>query len=417
MAQYGKLPSNFNTMNESQQNDAVRAAGYTGLSDFRDNAAKISQGGTTTTNAQVSAPANAVATAAPTFDSKSGIVRYTNAAQNTTYGSYVDPNAPGVQSLGDITEGIKSLLPTEAPTAPKMLETYQSLTSDGTVTALEKSIVDLKAEREAELAQLRTNKAAEMDKPVAENIVAGRVNEQTRIAQEKVDFLNRQITTASDELTMRYKSIETIMKYTQQDFENAKSTYDTQFNQAMSIMTQARGIQQDQISAEDKAQDNARANLQIYVNAITSGNLNVNDLPAETRASLNGMELAAGLPMGFVENLSIDSKSQILHINDSTGEVLVSDGNGGFKTIQAMTPTKTGGTGGLTSTQTRNVTSQARKAIQSADSNGDKALSLSEYQEAVQAIMTETGVDFTTADDSATQAFDDLGFVTWHWNK
>lgn len=382
MANYSKLPSNFNTMNESQQNDAVRAAGYTGLSDFRDNAAKISQGGTTTTNAQVSAPANAIASMAPTFDSKSGIVSYTNLAQNNAFGSYQDPNAPGVQGLGDIVSGIKSMLPVEAPTAPKMLETYQSLTADGTVAALEKQVVELKAQRETELAQLRTNKAAEMDKPVAENIVAGRVNEQTRIAQEKVDFINRQLTTASDELTMRYKSIETIMKYTQTDFENAKSVYDSQFSQAMAIMTQARGIQQDQLTQQQRAIDNARANLQVYVNAITSGNLNVNDLPSEARASLNGMELAAGLPMGFVENLKLSPKEQIAHINDRTGQVYAFDGNGGLKVIGNVGASTSGAAAAKPTYATAADIDIAVEAFATVDKNKDKLVSQAEFEQA-----------------------------------
>lgn len=58
MDKYGQLPSNFGTMNEAQQNDAVRAAGYSGLSDYRDNANKIAQGNTLgQTNAEISAPA------------------------------------------------------------------------------------------------------------------------------------------------------------------------------------------------------------------------------------------------------------------------------------------------------------------------------------------------------------------------
>lgn len=34
---YGSLPANFDSMNEAQKNDATRAAGYTGLSDYQNN--------------------------------------------------------------------------------------------------------------------------------------------------------------------------------------------------------------------------------------------------------------------------------------------------------------------------------------------------------------------------------------------
>lgn len=270
---------------------------------------------------------------APTMTSTKQVQNYTNGVQNGAAAAYKDPNAPKVQSIADITTELKNQLPTDEPTAPKLLDTYNQMTADGTVTALEKSIIDLKAQREDALAQLRVNTAAERSKPVATNVIEGRVSQQQRAAQETVDFINRQLQTASDELTMRYKSIETIMKYTQLDFENAKSVYDTKFNQTMTLMTQARGIQQDQLTAEQRAIDNARANLQIYANAITAGNLNVSNLPPEAAASLNAMELAAGLPMGFVQNLKMSPKDQIAHINDRTGEVYGFDGNGGLKVI------------------------------------------------------------------------------------
>jgi len=306
-------------------------------------------------------------TPTPQLDSSQAVQSYTNLVQNGAMSSYVDPNAPKVQSIADITSELKTMLPTDAPVAPNMLQTYKNLTSDGTITALEQSIIDLKSQKADALAQLDVNTAAERNKPVAQNVVEGRVSEQQRMAQEKVDFINRQLTTASEELTMRYKSVEAIMTYTQQDFTNAKSVYDSSFTQAMDMITTARGIQQDQISAVQKAQDNARANLQIFANAIMSGNLSLGNLSSSDAAALNSMELAAGLPMGFISSLHVSAKDQILHINDSTGEVLMSDGNGGFTTVQAMTPTKTTGAGSYTPKEYQSKVSSAISIINTVD--------------------------------------------------
>lgn len=296
----------------------------------------------------------------PKMTSTGQVQNYTNGVQNGAMATYVDPSVPKVQTLGEVVSELKDTLPTDAPTAPNLLETYKALTSDGTITTLEQSIIDLKAQKADALAQLEVNTTAERGKPVAQNVVEGRVSEQQRIAQEKVDFIDRQLVTASEELAMRYKSVEAIMTYTQQDFTNAKSVYDSKFTQAMDLITQARGIRNDQISVVQKAQDNARANLQIFANAIMSGNLSLGNLSPDSAAALNGMELAAGLPMGFISSLHVNAKDQILHINDSTGEVLVADGNGGFRTIQAMTPTKTGGAGGYTA---KEYTSKVTSAI------------------------------------------------------
>jgi hypothetical protein len=100
-------------------------------------------------------------------------------------------------------------------------------------------------------------------------------------------------------------------------------------------------------------------------------------------------------------------------INTQTGEIISK------QTVATSEPKKSTGSGsdGLTDTQSRAVTSIARKALTEVDTNEDKALSLPEYQQAVEKIMTEAGVDFKTADDYATSAFNDLGYKTWQWSQ
>lgn len=285
-------------------------------------------------------------TPAPQMTNTQQVQAYTNGVQNGFVQNYQDPNSPGVQKLTDIATGLKSLLPAQAPTAPNLMDTYNKLTGDGTLKDLESNLIKLKADKADALAQFDVNKTAERSKPVAMNIMEGRISRQAKTAQENIDFIDRQISTVADELNMRYKSIETVMKYTQLDFENAKSVYDTQFTQAMSLITMARGIQQDQLTEQQRRQDNARANLQIYANAITSGNMSADSLSPDMVASLNAMELSSGLPMGFVQNLKMSPKDQIAHINDRTGEVYGFDGNGGLKVIGSVGASASGASSG-----------------------------------------------------------------------
>lgn len=74
MATYGQIQGDWNTMNESQKNSAAIAAGYTGLSDYMDNANKIAQGNTSgMTNAMVSNPMATPATPAIPSGSALGV--------------------------------------------------------------------------------------------------------------------------------------------------------------------------------------------------------------------------------------------------------------------------------------------------------------------------------------------------------
>lgn len=101
-------------------------------------------------------------------------------------------------------------------------------------------------------------------------------------------------------------------------------------------------------------------------------------------------------------------------VNSQTGEII------NRQIVSQSKATSSGGSsgssgGGLTTTQKRNVTSEARKAITAVDKNKDELLSKAEYTQAVRDIMTATGLDFNTADNYATSAFNDLGFKKWRW--
>lgn len=98
--------------------------------------------------------------------------------------------------------------------------------------------------------------------------------------------------------------------------------------------------------------------------------------------------------------------------NPKTGEIISK------QIVSASKPEKTSSSGGgLTATQQRSVLATARKAIIDVDVNEDKALSLPEFQKAIQAILSATGVDQATAEEYAAQAFSDLGYKTWNWSK
>lgn len=267
----------------------------------------------------------------------------TNQAQNNAAASYTPPQTPAmtssVPSLNDVLGGFQSLLPTEQPQTPNLTGTYNQLREQGGLSELEANLADLTAQEDQIAAQLRVNKAAERGKPVAQNVIEGRMSEQERNAQEELAYVGLQKQRLVDQINSAYKNIEIIMNLKKTDYEIAKDQYDTQFDNAMSMINLARNIRQDAITEEQRIIDNARANLQIYVNSITSGNLNYSSLSPEQKTQLTKLELQSGLPAGFISSLSVDPGSQILHINSDTGEVLLSDGNGGFYTKKVMTGT------------------------------------------------------------------------------
>lgn len=266
-----------------------------------------------------------------------------------TVGGGSAPTVPGVQTTDQIAADLKAsgLLPeTTAPTAPSMVDTYAALADKKGIDALNASINDLKTQADALVAQTRTNTSAEQGKPVATNIIEGRVTVQKTAAQEQLDFINRQLTTKQNELTSALGNIKMIMDFTQTDYTNASDSYNSQFKQAIDTINLIHGIQQDQKTDVQKAQDNARANAQIMVNAIKDGNMDLAKLPPDQQAQLSTLEVQAGLPVGFFQSLRMDAKANIISTSTDNGvtQVLMRnpDGSIGVQTYG----TSTAGSGG-----------------------------------------------------------------------
>lgn len=255
------------------------------------------------------------------------VQNHLNGVQNDTFTNYQSPDIPQVESTAQIAQDLKDsgLLPTAtAPTPPNLVDTYNTLKDQSGVEAIQTDINNLKAKQDQIASQLQVNKTAENNKPVAQNVIEGRISTETQQAQDQYDFIGRQLARKQDEMNAALTNIQQIMQFTQQDYANASQAYNTQFDQAISMINLVHGIQQDQKTDVQRAQDNARANLQIYVNAITSGNLDVSSLDPAQQAQLNKLEVQSGLPVGFVQSLHIDPSKSILYTGKtSNGQIQV----------------------------------------------------------------------------------------------
>ncbi len=289
------------------------------------------------------------------FSSPGALQDMLDGAQNMAFSSGV-----GVQSTGEILADLRNngLLPTgEAPKAPSMVDTFNKLAGEKGVDRLQADINALKAEEDELFAQTRINVKAEKGKPVAQNVIEGRVTEQKTEAQEKLDFIQRQKTRKLDELNSALGNIKMIMDFTQQDFANASAAYNTKFDQAIATINLVRGIQNDQKTDAQRAMDNARANAQILINNIKDGGLDIRNLAPEQRAQLSKLEVQSGLPVGFFSNLRADPKANIISTSTENGvtQVLMRNPDGSIS-VQKY-GTATGGSGGSKENQSLMVKS------------------------------------------------------------
>jgi len=217
--------------------------------------------------------------------------------------------------------GILDKLTADKPEVPSMEDAFRDEMAKNGIPELEQSVNDLTKQKQDIEAEQRQRKQTEEGKPVAMGVIAGRTSEIDRQEYEKLDYVGRQIDYATNQLNTKYAMVNTIMGLKQTDYANAKADYDSSFSQAMQMIDFVKGVTKDwkdekwrtyteEQRVKERTEDNARANLTVIYNSITSGNTDYGSLDATTKSNITKMELESGFPVGFVQKLHNNNPKQ-----------------------------------------------------------------------------------------------------------
>lgn len=309
----------------------------------------------------------------PKMNSTEDVANYLNQTQNNAVANYTPTDVPKVRSTTDIAKELKGLLPTNEPKAPNLVNTYNTMRKEQGLDTLEQELNDLSTQQEEMLAVKRQRTTAEMEKPVATNVIAGRVGEVERQENERLDVINRTINSKSNQLKNAYTNIQTIMDLTDKDYDNAKEAYDTQFKQTMEVFSMARGIRQDEVSEVERAQDVARANAQILVNSLKDGGVDYSQMSTDQKLALAKMEVQSGLPIGFFSSIKKDPKADIISTTSADGQIQVlvrnPDGTMGLQTYGTKNSVNGVGVESYTPKQFQEQKTKAINLIKDVDTN------------------------------------------------
>lgn len=229
------------------------------------------------------------------------------------------PVRSSTQSYTDIFNNLQKTITGglgDKPTAPSFEQTYKSLVSEQGIGDLESTLADLTNQENELRAQFRQQKANEEGKPVAMNVIEGRVSEEERAANERLDAVLRQKDYATNQLKTKYDVVNNLMTLKKLDYTTASDSYNTQFSQNLQLFNTVKGIADSEKSDMEREQDNARANTQIIYNAIQSGGLKLSDISDDQKLNITKLEMQSGLPSGFYE--SLQSKNPKADIVTST---------------------------------------------------------------------------------------------------
>lgn len=196
------------------------------------------------------------------------------------------------------------------------------------------SLVDLfKVEKEKlgiePLDQERDDLLAEKDRLQAELFVeqekAGEVPVSTReigraktALQKRFDremlLLDVEISAVERQLSNKYDSLEMIMSFTQQDFENTSSYYTKQYDRTLKVYDMFLEAEEREETREEKATKTALANWDVVTSAMKENGIAYEDLTEAQKLKLTQLEIQGGLQSGTSESVLqvIDSKKEVL---------------------------------------------------------------------------------------------------------
>lgn len=287
---------------------------------------------------------------------------------------------------------INELTPnTEAPTPLNRVAEFEKLREQYGVNALEGELTGLKAEQEAIIAETRLRKQQEEGRTVSTGVISGRVSEIERQQNERLDVINRTINTVVDQLQTSYGVIETYINFAGLDYQDAVSAYDKEFEKNLQIY---KLVDEEM----DEQQANARANLQIYTNAIIAGNIQYNKLSSDQKAFLSKLEVQSGLPVGFTASLKADNaEGKVLSTTtrESGGQkyadVVMQMPDGSMKVITQSLGASAGGDGELTKDEFAKKASKDMNTLLGANAGSDGYVSPTTWSTASKAWVSETG--------------------------
>lgn len=212
----------------------------------------------------------------------------------------------------------------EAPATPNYEQKFTELKASEGYDSLENEIAGYDTEI-ANLKALTASAVNEEGKRLGPNaIISARKSKITDEQQIELDRLTALKTAAESRMSNKISTINTMMSLYEQDYTTAYNSYTDQYNAAVN----ANNALSDK---QDKASDDARANLQILINNFKDGGVDYSQMSDTQKLSLQTLLMKAGISSEMAESLmQLPIKITATKTNSSGGVDAVgtdSDGN------------------------------------------------------------------------------------------
>ncbi len=264
-----------------------------------------------------------------------------NQHQDSEFSTLTEEHSPtvDVSTSSKLAEKlIDSLDERQDEKPPSLVEQFNTQRQALGVGVLEDELAGL----DAEVAKLDADYASTIEDEEGRQVSLSQVRrrqsaEELTYNRAKRDLMAKRQDVAN-RLDTKLGMVSTIVSLTGQDYQNATNDYNTKFNQALQTTNLIKGIEDEEKSDKETANDNARANLTVMYNLIKEGNVKYEDLDPAAKTNITKMEIQAGLPSGFFRYLQTNVKDSIVasSTRESSGskyyDIITKDKDGALTT-------------------------------------------------------------------------------------
>ncbi len=225
------------------------------------------------------------------------------------------------EGAGQMQQIQEQIMPEETlPKPPDYAEILRQGREEWGLDQMEQDLIELKRMEREQQAIRRERISGTYEERTRMSAIQGQVGEIERQEMQRIDAINREIAYKTDSINTAYNIINSMINISRMGWQDAKEWWQTQFNANMSIYQQLRGeYESDRAFAQQQIeyqQSVAKANLQIYTDMISKGQLTWDQIDEATKTQITKLEIQSGLGAGFLSKVKIDPDIQIKAISN-----------------------------------------------------------------------------------------------------
>lgn len=276
----------------------------------------------------------------PNKNARDGAANDANSYAQTLFDSISDDDVETRDSskiLADLATQIADTSD-KIPAPTSMSELFSSEKAKLGIEPLETELADLDAEIERINAELLVEAEKAGEQVISSREIGRAKGQLQKRADREIALLNIERSAVARQLNNKMNTLEMIMGFTQQDFENTSTYYSNQYKRVLDVYNLISDEEDKELTRTERAKNDAKANLTVIQNALREGNIDYATLTDDQKLKISQLEIQSGYPQGLTAKIkNTDPDKKVQTVTSRTGadgnvyyDILLTDKDGGM---------------------------------------------------------------------------------------